>query len=200
MRSRTWSDWVRRSRPATRAVPPVGGISVASMRSVVVLPAPLGPRKPNISPAFTARSTPATASTMRLPDLKVRRRPCVSITSAVWTATTPAIIGAVQLVPPGGLLRLAFDAELQKEPELLERGPTRGQAATRADGASHRCDRQSLEQPDLEVCLHRQQGQRGVTKAGQGGRPHVLGMAEVEHGRLVIGITDHVPRRVFGRP
>ena len=33
--------------------------SVASMRSVVVLPAPLGPRKPKISPSATVRSTPA---------------------------------------------------------------------------------------------------------------------------------------------
>ena len=31
------------------------------MRTVVVLPAPLGPRKPYTSPASTARSIPATA-------------------------------------------------------------------------------------------------------------------------------------------
>ena len=34
------------SWPATRAVPAVGGSSVVSIRTVVDLPAPLGPRKP----------------------------------------------------------------------------------------------------------------------------------------------------------
>ena len=33
------------------------------MRSVVVLPAPFGPRKPKISPRATCRLTPRTAST-----------------------------------------------------------------------------------------------------------------------------------------
>src|SRR5262245_56743925 len=49
------------------------------MRSVVVLPAPLGPRKPKISPAFTCRSTPATASTGPVRILNVRLRSVVSI-------------------------------------------------------------------------------------------------------------------------
>ena len=56
----------RRSAPATVAVPEVGASRVASIRSVVVLPAPFGPRKPKISPVPTSRSTPRTASTSRL--------------------------------------------------------------------------------------------------------------------------------------
>src|SRR5437764_387676 len=36
--------------PATIAVPELGAISVASVRTVVVLPAPFGPRKPKTSP------------------------------------------------------------------------------------------------------------------------------------------------------
>ena len=36
--------------PATIAEPEVGAISVPSVRTVVVLPAPFGPRKPNTSP------------------------------------------------------------------------------------------------------------------------------------------------------
>src|SRR5437764_1659090 len=36
--------------PATIAVPDVGAISVARVRTVVVLPAPFGPRNPKISP------------------------------------------------------------------------------------------------------------------------------------------------------
>ena len=46
-----------------------------------------------------------------------------------------------RLVQPGGLLRFALDAELEKVPELLERGPTRRRAARGADGALHRGDR-----------------------------------------------------------
>ena len=36
--------------PATVAEPEVGASSVPSVRTVVVFPAPLGPRKPNTSP------------------------------------------------------------------------------------------------------------------------------------------------------
>ena len=48
---------------ATVAEPAVGRSSVVSIRSVVVLPAPLGPRKPTTSPSSTLRSTPSTART-----------------------------------------------------------------------------------------------------------------------------------------
>ena len=48
----------RRSR-RRRARPSVGGSSVVSTRSVVVLPAPLGPSRPNTSPGATAKDTPA---------------------------------------------------------------------------------------------------------------------------------------------
>ena len=37
-------------RPATIAEPEVGAMSVPSVRTVVVFPAPFGPRKPNTSP------------------------------------------------------------------------------------------------------------------------------------------------------
>src|SRR6185503_20058470 len=50
-----------RSRPAIVTRPEVGFSSPAMMRMVVVLPAPLGPRKPWISPAATSRLTPSTA-------------------------------------------------------------------------------------------------------------------------------------------
>src|SRR5215467_14136663 len=61
------------------AVPAVGLSSVVSMRSVVVLPAPFGPRKPTISPSPTVRSTPRTASVVRLRLRNVRARPSASI-------------------------------------------------------------------------------------------------------------------------
>ena len=44
-----------------RTVPDDGRRIPAIMRSVVVLPAPLGPRKPNSSPRGTSRSTAFTA-------------------------------------------------------------------------------------------------------------------------------------------
>ena len=72
-----------RSAPATVAVPAVGRSSVVSMRSVVVLPAPFGPRKPTISPSPTVRSTPRTASTVRLRLLNVRASPRASIIAIV---------------------------------------------------------------------------------------------------------------------
>src|SRR3954452_18299092 len=55
MRSRATS-W-----PRTCATPRPIGRSVVRMRIVVVLPAPLGPSSPNISPCWTSRSTPSTA-------------------------------------------------------------------------------------------------------------------------------------------
>src|SRR5256886_16764133 len=76
---RTSSGLDSRSAPATVAVPAVGLSSVVSMRSVVVLPAPFGPRKPTISPSPTVRSTPRTASTVRLRLRNVRARPSASI-------------------------------------------------------------------------------------------------------------------------
>jgi hypothetical protein len=50
MRSRTRCGSRRKAQRDTAAGPPLGGSSVASMRSVGVLPSPLGPRKPKISP------------------------------------------------------------------------------------------------------------------------------------------------------
>ncbi len=50
--------------PATHALPEVGGSSVVSIRRVVDLPAPFGPRKATSSPAATSMSTPLTASTV----------------------------------------------------------------------------------------------------------------------------------------
>ena len=59
---RTSSGFRVTDQPAISAVPADGRSSVASIRSVVVLPAPLGPTRPKISPSSTIRSMPATAS------------------------------------------------------------------------------------------------------------------------------------------
>ena len=49
------------SRPSSSMVPLVGRSSVVSILMVVVLPAPLGPRKAKISPAATSKETSLTA-------------------------------------------------------------------------------------------------------------------------------------------
>jgi hypothetical protein len=59
-----------RGTPATTAVPEVGAIRVPSVRTVVVLPAPLGPRKPNTSPEAMVKETSSKA--VRSPKRLVR--------------------------------------------------------------------------------------------------------------------------------
>ena len=54
---RTSSGCVTTLLPDNTASPLSGRISVASIRSVVVLPAPLGPKSPNTSPLFTQKLT-----------------------------------------------------------------------------------------------------------------------------------------------
>src|SRR5207248_1466911 len=49
------------SRPSTAAVPVVGRKKPSRSRIVVVFPAPLGPRKPKISPSTTSKDTSDTA-------------------------------------------------------------------------------------------------------------------------------------------
>src|SRR5215470_10304645 len=51
----------RTSKPATDAAPEVGGRKHVSMRIVVVLPAPFGPRKPTIWPFSTSNEMLSTA-------------------------------------------------------------------------------------------------------------------------------------------
>src|SRR6266849_5793911 len=50
------------SMPSMSAVPEVGRRRPHSIRSVVVLPAPLAPRKPNTSPRIAWKLTPSTAA------------------------------------------------------------------------------------------------------------------------------------------
>ena len=47
--------------PATVTLPLVGGRKPVIMRMVVVLPAPLGPSIPTISPSLTEKEMPSTA-------------------------------------------------------------------------------------------------------------------------------------------
>src|SRR6185295_10593738 len=56
--------------PSSTASPAVGESTPASMRKVVVLPAPSGPTRPNSSPRATSNVIPATA--VRAPKVRVR--------------------------------------------------------------------------------------------------------------------------------
>src|SRR5713101_3125688 len=61
MRSRTSSECVRTFSPSTCASPPESGSRPVSILMTVVLPLPLGPRKPKTSPCSTVKLTPSTA-------------------------------------------------------------------------------------------------------------------------------------------
>src|SRR3990172_6364705 len=110
-------DWRTRScceitsKPLTRAVPPEGRSRVHSMLMVVVLPAPLGPRKPKISSSCTWKLTPSTAT--KSP--KRRTRPSTSMAFMLpwllsaagtwlrWPSVPPPAKRAIQAAAPWGL-------------------------------------------------------------------------------------------------
>src|SRR3989337_968376 len=57
----TFDDSFTTSKPFTHALPDVGFNMVQSIERRVVFPAPLGPRRPNISPSSILRFKPSTA-------------------------------------------------------------------------------------------------------------------------------------------
>ena len=62
MRFLTSMGFSRTSKPATLALPEVGGRKQVRTRMVVVFPAPLGPRKPTICPFSTSKEILSTAT------------------------------------------------------------------------------------------------------------------------------------------
>src|SRR5229473_1933184 len=70
MCSRTDSESVRTSRPWTHAAPALSGKRPVSSLMTVVLPLPLGPRNPKISPFSTRKLTSLTA--VNLPKRRTR--------------------------------------------------------------------------------------------------------------------------------
>ncbi len=67
------------SCPTTRAVPDVGGIRVVSIRRLVDLPAPFGPRNATSSPRVTRNVRSVTASTVFFFTVKRLVRPSASM-------------------------------------------------------------------------------------------------------------------------
>ena len=97
------------SAPSTRTSPPVRWRKPSRISTVVVLPAPFGPRKAKISPRRTSRSMPATASWPAIPldqaadaDYRLRLRRGGGRLGCAAQAT-----GAVHLAPLGRVVWLS---------------------------------------------------------------------------------------------
>src|SRR5262249_24210995 len=80
MRSRTRSESLRTLSPSTVASPPLSGSRPVSILMTVVLPLPLGPKKPKISPLATSKLTPFTA--VNLPKLRTSPRAAMAGSAA----------------------------------------------------------------------------------------------------------------------
>src|SRR6266498_1649860 len=115
-----------RSMSSTVPVPSVGARSPQSMRSVVVFPEPLGPRKPYSSPARTRRLRWSTAT--RLPKRRVSSRVSTAYASSdIGVGRQPGFEQAVRVVD------LDLDAEDEGDPLLLGLDVARGELGFRAD-------------------------------------------------------------------
>src|SRR5579859_3418532 len=93
------------SWPKTSAAPESGGRRVTRMRIVVVLPAPLGPSRPKISPEVMSKLTPPTATT----SLNFRE---MSRTRTAGWATSLIQVGRLQLARKLHQQGQAFDHRL----------------------------------------------------------------------------------------
>src|SRR5262249_6316177 len=86
-----------RGAPSTVPPPPLGVTRPRSILSDVVLPAPLGPRKPNTSPGLTRIDRSVTATV----DLNSLRRPHVSMTGRlVARAAGPTALRVIASIAP----------------------------------------------------------------------------------------------------
>ncbi|SKZ55554.1 Uncharacterised protein [Mycobacteroides abscessus subsp. abscessus] len=107
MLRRTISGSVRTSNPAMRAVPLVGSESVVIIRTIVVLPAPLGPSRPRTEPVGTLKLTSSTAvkSSKRLTRLVASTARSRTASGAVGRGPAEAG-GAGWLMVPHGIGRV----------------------------------------------------------------------------------------------
>src|SRR6478672_6919402 len=130
------------------------GSSVASIFSIVVLPAPLGPSTPKTSPRRTSRSTWSTARWS--PNVLSRSSArTAGVVSSMGTSLGPAGFAVVSPHPQAGRTP---EAARPRYPEVHVRRPPSPTGARLALGAAHGGDRH-----------RRHQGAR------RGGRPDRLG-------------------------
>ena len=131
-----------RAMPATVADPELGAMSVPRARTVVVFPAPFGPRKPNTSPRPTLK---VTSSNAIRPPKRFER----------WSADTAGALGfppedavspdpPVVLLPPTGTCHRAGTAEWARTSSSIREG---------------RCRRRILVPPTRLCRLHLGRGQ-----------------------------------------
>src|SRR5260370_16098234 len=109
MFSRTWRGYRATSKPATNALPPLGAMSVVSIRTIVVLPAPLGPRSPKTSPRRTSKLTLSTA--VNAPKRLVRSLVCIAGESGSIVARKSDFRGHPGFEFALGLQHLDLDVE-----------------------------------------------------------------------------------------
>src|SRR5580692_8740623 len=110
MRSRTASESTRTSSPSTRAEPLLSGRRPVSILMTVVLPLPLGPRKPKISPFSTRKLTSFTA--VNLPNRRTRCSAEIAGSSGLFVALAIRLLSRLQFDvsrhsckhPPGGIV------------------------------------------------------------------------------------------------
>src|SRR5260221_5690355 len=107
--SRTCGGWRATSNPETNACPPLGVISVVSIRTIVVLPAPLGPSSPKTSPRRTSKLTLSTA--VNAPKRLVRSLVCIAGESGSIIARKSDFRGHPRFEFALGLQHLDLDVE-----------------------------------------------------------------------------------------
>src|SRR5713226_8111162 len=107
--SRTWRGCRATSKPATYACPSVGAISVVSILTIVVLPAPLGPSSPKTSPRRTSKLTLSTA--VKVPKRLVRSLVCIASESGSIVARKSDFRGHPRFEFALGLQHLDLDVE-----------------------------------------------------------------------------------------
>src|SRR2546421_2414197 len=174
--------------PATCARPALGARRVASTRTVVVLPAPLGPRNPKISPASTSkeRSSKATRAPKRFVS------PSATMTGRFAMLTSRLIAGGgaygVADRAPGKLphLQYLWDPHAQDEPDVG--GHPHGQACDDAG--------EGPGQPDPQGIRDRVRGD-----VGDGGSDEP-GQAQPDEGpsHLCPGLAAETPAEQDGEP
>ena len=128
IRSRTRSASVRTFNPSTLASPALSGSKPVSILITVVLPLPLGPRNPKISPRATVKLTSFTA--VKLPNF--------------LTSPRAEIAGSVPSASPFALL--AFAGIAISHPKVLRPQPF----PPVRDGMRRQCEF-SLQKPDALV-------------------------------------------------
>src|SRR5215472_14157188 len=128
IRARTAPGSMTTSCPPTRMSPPSAGIRVERMRTIVVLPAPLGPSREKMLPSATTRSTPS--STMCSPkDLRTAWALIACLGRLIVTGSSLSVMGwdLRELADGAKRLTVGFPVLLQlrqpRHQEVRERRP-----------------------------------------------------------------------------